>query len=81
MSMRLVEPDRLPPTQTMQSRVGFPSWEAISVKRREKWLHGLTLSWREIARLRRGRVVARRDNDVLLDRRLRAILLAGHDRQ
>lgn len=49
------------------------------IKRRESWRPGLELGRAEVERLRKARRVARKDRDVELDRRLRAVLLAGHD--
>jgi transposase len=53
---------------------------AVFIKRREAWRRGLTLGRRELGRLRRARRAARRGGDLALDRRLRAIVLVGHDR-
>lgn len=49
------------------------------IKRREPWRSGLTLTGGALKRLRQARREARRDGEVDLDRRLRAVLLAGHD--
>lgn len=49
------------------------------IKRRERWRSGLTLTGGAFRRLCQARRQARRDGDVDLERRLRAVLLAGHD--
>lgn len=50
------------------------------IKKRESWRPGLKLGKSEVARLRRARRHTRREKDTDLDRRLRAILLTGHER-